>query len=301
MTVTSNPLDELQTRLEQGEPFGEADTRALLEATDLVRIGMIGESARRRRTGDTVTFCRVLRIERGPLPDSRGSAGEVRIVGTPTSADEAVGVVRAAARLAEGVPLTGFDAADLASLCGQDHLMLADLAAALKAEGLDGIAGVPVDRLGAVDVAAEVVRAIRHGGVAATRLIVHAAPEGDRLALVNSAQRLQEECGGFEAFSPLPLQDSVEEPSTGYDDVKTVTLARLICSGIERIQMDWPIYGPKLAQVAIAFGANDIDGVAAIEDPALGRRRAPLEEIRRQIRAASATPVERDGLYRVRE
>jgi aminodeoxyfutalosine synthase len=82
--------------------------------------------------------------------------------------------------------------------------------------------------------------------------------------------------------------------------VRTIAVARLWCAGIERIQVDWPLYGPKLAQVAITFGANDIDGVSAFDDPALGTRRAAAEDINRQIRAAGATPSERDGLFRSR-
>ena len=81
--------------------------------------------------------------------------------------------------------------------------------------------------------------------------------------------------GWEKEFAPLPREDVPEQPSTGYDDVRTVAVARLVCSGIASIQVDWPLYGPKLAQVAIAFGADDIDGVAAIDALNLGPRRAP--------------------------
>jgi 2-iminoacetate synthase ThiH len=57
------------------------------------------------------------------------------------------------------------------------------------------------------------------------------------------------------------------------------------------------LYGPKLAQVAIAYGADDIDGVAAVDTLQLGHRRSPREDIERQIRAAGAAPMERDGRY----
>ena len=61
--------------------------------------------------------------------------------------------------------------------------------------------------------------------------------------------------------------------------------------------MDWALYGPKLAQVALTFGADDVDDVSALDEVVEGRRRAPLEEIRRNIRAASGEPVERDALF----
>jgi hypothetical protein len=64
--------------------------------------------------------------------------------------------------------------------------------------------------------------------------------------------------------------------------------------------VDWPLYGPKLAQVGLTFGADDVDGVSPVEETGEGRRRAPLEEIRRNITAASGEPIERDGLFRPR-
>ena len=86
-------------------------------------------------------------------------------------------------------------------------------------------------------------------------------------------------------------------PTTGYDDVKRVALARLIVDNMPSIQVDWSLYGPKLAQVALTVGADDVDGVSAEDETGQGRRRAPLEEIRRNIRAAGQEPVERNGRF----
>ena len=88
-------------------------------------------------------------------------------------------------------------------------------------------------------------------------------------------------------------------PSTGYDDVRTVVLARL-CTSIQSIQVSWALYGPKLAQVAIAYGADDLDGVAPVDTVELGHRRSPREDIERQIRAAFAEPIERDGRFELK-
>ena len=51
--------------------------------------------------------------------------------------------------------------------------------------------------------------------------------------------------------------------------------------------------------MAIAYGANDVDGVSTVTDPAAGLRRSPKEEIERQIRAAGATPAIRNGRYEI--
>jgi aminodeoxyfutalosine synthase len=118
----------------------------------------------------------------------------------------------------------------------------------------------------------------------------------ERLDLIDRVARLQEAAGDVRAFAPLPRVDPLDEPSTGFDDARTVAAARLMLDG-PVIQVDWPLYGPKLAQVAVIFGAGDIDGVAAVDDAALGPRRAARADIERQIRAASGTPVERNGRY----
>ena len=60
--------------------------------------------------------------------------------------------------------------------------------------------------------------------------------------------------------------------------MKAVALARLAAPNVPSIQIDWLRYGPKLAQVALTFGADDLDNVTASDEAPDGRRRAPLEE-----------------------
>ena len=86
-------------------------------------------------------------------------------------------------------------------------------------------------------------------------------------------------------------------PTTGYDDVKSVAIARLAAPNIPTVQVDWLRYGPKLAQVALTFGADDVDNVSASDEAPDGRRRAPLEDVRRNIKAAGLEPAERDGRF----
>src|SRR5262249_54959868 len=102
------------------------------------------------------------------------------------------------------------------------------------------------------------------------------------------------------AFAPLPRAVNPAVPSTGYEDVKRIALARLVVDNVPSIQVDWALYGPKLAQVALTVGADDVDGVSPEEAGDEGRRRAPLEEIRRNSRAAGREPVERDGRFNPR-
>ena len=75
-------------------------------------------------------------------------------------------------------------------------------------------------------------------------------------------------------------------------------VATLMVPATASVQVDWPRYGPKLAQVALAFGADDVYGAPAGEAAPDGPRRAPLLELRRHIEAAGFDAVERDGCFR---
>jgi aminodeoxyfutalosine synthase len=97
--------------------------------------------------------------------------------------------------------------------------------------------------------------------------------------------------------APLPRTSDVATPTTGFDDVRSICLARLALETLPRVQVDWQVHGPKLAQVALTVGADDLDLVAASDNPSLGTRRAALAEVVRNIAAAALTPVERDGRF----
>jgi aminodeoxyfutalosine synthase len=133
--------------------------------------------------------------------------------------------------------------------------------------------------------------------LALARLTVHKTPAADPLPLLKSVAELQRSVAVIRAFAPLPRRVNPSLPSTGYDDVKRVALARIVCDNVPSIQVDWSLYGPKLAQVALTIGADDVDAVSALDETGEGRRRSPLEEIRRNIRAAGFDPVERNGRY----
>ena len=296
--TSTHVLADLEQKLAAGGAFTTTDAGRVLACADLVSVGMLGDQARRARTGDRVTFSRVSTVG-AALPEAVGDAGEVRLIGLPASIADARTRVRAAAAWAGAVPVTGFTLAQLIGLSGADADALRQLAADLVADGLTALAEVQIDNAPSDAELIASVRAVADAGLGVWRITVERAEPGDRLALIERANALQEATHAVRAFAPLPRTDHPDTPSTGYDDVKTIALARLRCTGIEHIQVDWPLYGPKLAQVAITFGANDIDGVAAIDTVNLGPRKTPLEDIRRQILAAGGTPVERDARYAV--
>ncbi|HXW08781.1 MAG TPA: hypothetical protein VD833_26355 [Vicinamibacterales bacterium] len=291
MTQGTTVLDAVAERVARGEALTEADGAAVLATTDLIAVGILADEVRRRLHGPRTTFNRVLEVHVDAVPASlpeKASYGELRIVGRPRDPDIAVSAVRSARALDASAPLTGFSLVDLVALGPGPSLFQR-----LRDAGLQAVAEVPVGR--SRD-AAEVVRQARAAGLQVLRLTVHDLPDEDRVAVVCAARDLQAAVGGFRAFAPLPRSMSSAQPTTGYDDVKLVALARVMATGIPSIQVDWQLYGPKLAQVALTMGADDVDGVGA--DPgALGTRRSPAEEIRGNIRAAALEPAERNGLF----
>ncbi len=290
-------VSDLETIVAGGHALTRAQAERVLASGDLVSIGLLGESARQARSGDLVTFGRVALIDESATLATVGEAGELRLAGRPVSIEDARQRTRAAAALAKGVPLTGFSLVDLVRLAGGDSGALTALAGSLRADGLEAISEVPVDRFNGADELVEAVQAVVRAGLGAWRVTVDHAAIDQRLDLIERVQRLQQATGAIRAFAPLPRLDPPDAPSTGYDDVRTIAVARLLTVDVPVIQVDWPLYGPKLAQVAIAFGAGDIDGVAAVDTASLGPRRAPRADIERQIRAAAAVPAERDGRY----
>jgi hypothetical protein len=277
------------------EMISDSEAQELLESRDLISIGVRADDLRRKLHGARTTFVRVfeLHVDAPPASLPSGtSAGEFRIVGRPASLDAAVAAVRSASRIAGDVPVTGFSLVDLLALDGAPSLAAA--CRALREAGLEAIAEAPLDRLDDPGVA---ITAARGAGLAVPRLTIHALAAADRVSLLNRARDLQKAVGGFRAFAPLPRSMSVAAPSTGYDDVKQIALARVIAANIESIQVDWSLYGPKLAQFALTTGANDVDGVAAVDPGILGTRRSPIEEIRGNIRSAALEPVERNGRF----
>ena len=298
-------LDDIGARVAAGQTLTAADADALAQTRDLIALGVVAHEARRRRHGARTTFVRVAEVRfDGPLPAQSASfpssAGEVRLVGTAASVAAALNAVRAVAAAAGGRPVSGASVADLEALAAAERADLRDVARELRAAGLELVADAPIDRL--TD-AAGPIEVLLGAGLRVARLTVDTLREPDRLTILRRARAVQAALGpkrSVRAFAPLP-RTTEGQPTTGYDDIRQVALARILVDNVPSIQVDWTLYGPKLAQVALTFGADDLDGVSALDTLGLGARRAPLAEVRRNIRAASLEPVERDGRFDVLE
>lgn len=281
-----------------GTPTRET-AHALVEMRDLVQLGALATDVRHRRLGHHATFVRVCDVDvpNGATDASIDeAAGEVRMVNTPSSADAAERAVRLVAGRAAGRPVTGFELHALERLAGSDDKLFA-LLGTLRRAGLGAVSEACLDDLTSPRAALE---AVRESGLRLVRLTVARPLEAEALIDQLLAIRdLQADTGVIESLAPLARGNSGDAPTTGYDDMRTVVWARLLVDNVAHLQVDWQRSGPKLAQAALLFGADDIDNVPAHDAEDLGPRRAAVEEVLRNIRAASLSPVERDGLFEV--
>ena len=273
-----------------------ATLSSLVASHDIISLGIAADEARRARHGVRTTYVRVADVDATPgnplsIPSA---AGEIRIIGTPATRDEALQRVSEVVAVAAGKPVSGYSLADLEVLAAQERITLRDLLEQLRACGLELVAEAPFDRLRD---AKRSIEEVNIAGMRLARLTIHQLPTNDIDSLYKQIAAVQYDVAVIPGFAPLPRKMNPAVPTTGFDDVKRVALARLFLEDVPSIQVDWSLYGPKLAQVALTVGANDVDAVSPLDDSAEGRRRAPLEEIRRNIRAAGLDPVERDGRF----
>ena len=275
-------------------PVSDADLTSLAASHDIITLGMQADAVRRERHGNRTTFLRVAVVDAqaGAPMSWPPAAGEIRITGFPATRAAAVARVREVADAAKGVPVSGFSLADLEQLAAREQATLREILEELRAAGLELVSEAPYDKL---QDARRSIEEVNISGLSLGRLTIHKLPSADTASWLKPIARLQQAVAVIRAFAPLPREVNSAVPTTGYDDVKRIALARLAVPNIPSIQVDWPLYGPKLAQVALTIGADDVDAVSADEDVSDGRRRAPLEEIRRNIRAAGQEPIERNG------
>ena len=142
-----------------------------------------------------------------------------------------------------------------------------------------------------------------------TLLYGHVETYEERVDHLLRLRDLQDETGGFLAFIPLAFhpENTVFERrgwkhTPGSDDLKMMAVSRLVLDNIPHIKAYWIMMGLPLAQVALHFGADDVQGTVVREEifHAAGARtetEQKIEELVRVVKAAGRVPVQRDTLY----
>src|SRR5437870_795641 len=231
-------------------------------------------------------------------------------------------LVRGLKRRYPKVHIKAFTMVEVAFLAKRGKMTIAEALERMKAAGVDSMPGggaeIFADRVRHIicdhkidgSEWLETARAAHKIGLRsnATMLYGHIETDEDRVDHLLKLRTLQDETGGFQTFIPLafhpdntPLQHLPK--TTGMLDIKQISVSRLVLDNFSHIKSYWQMMTPKIAQISLRFGADDIDGTVIEEKiyhdagatTPQGMRR---QELVRLIREAGREPIERDTLYR---
>jgi len=143
----------------------------------------------------------------------------------------------------------------------------------------------------------------------ATMLYGHIESIEERLEHLDMLRQAQDATGGFLAFIPLAFHPKNTELSrlartSGIDDLKNIAVSRCFLDNFPHIKAYWVMIGQKLSQIALSFGADDVDGTVKEEiithmAGAETEQAMTRDQLLRLIREAGRVPIERDTLYNV--
>ena len=224
------------------------------------------------------------------------------------------------------VHIQAFTCVEIAHLAEISGLGIARVLEDLKKEGLGSIPGGGAEVFsprireltcekklsgsGWIDVAKTAHKVGLHTN--ATMLYGHIESLEERLEHLDMLRKAQDETNGFLAFIPLSFHPKNTElanmskfsRTSGVDDLKNIAVARCFLDNFPHIKAYWVMIGQKLSQIALSYGADDVDGTVKEEiithmagaetEQAMSR-----EQLLRMIREAGRIPIERDTLYNV--
>ncbi|MEN8141868.1 MAG: aminofutalosine synthase MqnE [Thermodesulfobacteriota bacterium] len=143
----------------------------------------------------------------------------------------------------------------------------------------------------------------------ATMLYGHIETVEERIDHLDALRLAQDETGGFLAFIPLSFHPKNTEMSdisrtSGVEDLKNIAVARCFLDNFPHIKAYWVMIGPKMAQIALSFGADDVDGTVKEEiithmAGAETEQAMAIPELVRIIKEAGREPIQRGTLYDV--
>ncbi len=220
------------------------------------------------------------------------------------------------------VHLKAFTMVEVQYLAKIAKLSIEDTLRALKDAGVDSLPGggaeifhprvrkVICDHKTSGQMWLSIARAAHQVGLRsnATMLYGHIENHEERVEHLLALRALQDETGGFVAFIPPEFHPDntalahLPKP-TGFDALKNIAVARLLLDNFDHIKAYWIMLTPRIAQIALRWGANDLDGTVIEEKiyhdaGARTDQFTPRADLERLIRAAGRVPIERDTLYR---
>jgi aminodeoxyfutalosine synthase len=232
-------------------------------------------------------------------------------------------LLRGLKRIRPGIHLKCFTAVEIAFFADLYKMTDEEVLRALHDAGLDSLPG------GGAEIFAERVRRkICHDKCGADRYLAihrlahalglrsnitmlygHIETMAERVDHILRTRALQDETGGLQAFIPLAFHPDNNQmrklpPPTASDTLRVHAVARLLLDNVPHVKAFWIATGVEVAQMALWFGVDDLDGTVQEERiyhmaGAVTPEFMSTSAIRRLIRAAGREPVERDTLYNV--
>lgn len=230
-------------------------------------------------------------------------------------------LLRHVKRIRPEIHIKAFTMIELAQMQRLSKMSLEDTIMALKEAGLDSCPGggceVLSDRVHKElfrlklkpEQWLETQRVVHKCGLHsnATLLYGHIETMDERVTHFERLRELQDETGGFQTFIPLAFHPDNTEisdlpPTTGFDDLKNIAVARLMLDNFPHIKGYWTMISPRLAQVSLSFGSDDMDGTILEEKitheaGAITPQELTLDYFVHLIKEAGRIPVERDTIY----
>ncbi len=224
-------------------------------------------------------------------------------------------------KIRPNVTIKAFTAVEIAHLAGISSLSLEGTIQILKDAGLEMVPGGGAEVLSSRvrdklfprkighERWLEIVAKIHSAGLTsnATMLYGHIETRKERVKHFMHLRTLQDKTNGFTAFIPLAFHSQntlmSDIPSTtAFEDLKNIAIARLMLDNFDHIKAYWVMIGEKLAQAALSFGADDLDGTIIEEKithmaGATSSKGLTRKKIWRMIQSAGWDPVERDSFY----
>jgi cyclic dehypoxanthinyl futalosine synthase len=218
-----------------------------------------------------------------------------------------------------GVILHALSPAEIIYIAHISKLTLRETLQRLKDAGLHSIPGaggeILVDRVRQIiapykdttDEWLECMRIASSLGIRSTASMMfgHAETIEDRVEHLGRIRDLQDECAPFRAFitwnfQPEDTQLPIERKASGADYLRTVAVSRIFLDNIDNLQVSFLTQGPKIAQIALGYGANDFGSVMIEENvvSAAGDKHiVDAQEFERLIRDAGYEPRRRNTRY----
>ncbi|MFN3528001.1 MAG: radical SAM protein [Candidatus Altarchaeaceae archaeon] len=149
----------------------------------------------------------------------------------------------------------------------------------------------------------------------ATMLYGHIESNEDRVRHILKIRELQEKTHKFLSFIPLKFHPEntnlyrkgiVKNFTSGLDDLKTIAISRILLNNFDNITAYWVMLGKKMAQIALHYGANDLNGTVGEENITyaagkISERSATVEELKNLIKEAKRIPAIRTSDYKILE